>query len=90
MLKGRLGLESARVPHSDRHGIMWLGRGNLYVESGTLRFVTAGYGDLGPGELDGLLRQAGLAPVSWYGSWNLDPLGCGDRVIVLSAPAARA
>lgn len=50
MLKGRLGLESARVPHSDRHGIMWLGRGNLYVESGTLRFVTAGYGDLGPGD----------------------------------------
>ena len=29
---------------------MWLGRGNLYVESGTLRFVTAGYGDLGPGD----------------------------------------
>ena len=50
MLKGRLGLDSARVPHSDRHGIMWLGRGNLYVESGTLRFITAGYGDLGPGD----------------------------------------
>ena len=50
MLKGRLGLESARVPHADRHGLMWLGRGNLYVESGTLRFVTAGYGDLGPGD----------------------------------------
>lgn len=50
MLKGRLGLESARVPHGDRHGVMWLGRGNLYVESGTLRFVTAGYGDLGPGD----------------------------------------
>lgn len=50
MLKGRLGLESARVPHGDRHGLMWLGRGNLYVESGTLRFVTAGYGDLGPGD----------------------------------------
>ncbi len=45
---------------------------------------------LGAGELDGLLRQAGLAPASWYGSWSLDPLGCGDRVIVLSAPAARA
>ena len=45
---------------------------------------------LGAGELDGLLRQAGLAPASWYGSWSLDPLGCGDRVIALSAPAARA
>ena len=50
MLKGRLGLDSARVPHSDRHGLMWLGRGNVYVESGTLRFLTAGYGDLGPGD----------------------------------------
>ena len=50
MLKGRLGLEGARVPHSDRHGLMWLGRGNVYVESGTLRFVTAGHGDLGPGD----------------------------------------
>ena len=50
MLKGRLGLDSARVPHGDRHGVMWLGRGNVYVESGTLRFVTAGFGDLGPGD----------------------------------------
>ena len=50
MLKGRLGLESARIPHTDRHGLMWLGRGNLYVESGTLRFRTAGWGDLGAGD----------------------------------------
>ena len=50
MLKGRLGLATARVPHGDRHGVVWLGRGNVYVESGTLRFVTAGYGDLGPGD----------------------------------------
>lgn len=44
MLKGRLGLETARVPHVDRHGCMWLARGNLYVDSGTLRFKTAGLG----------------------------------------------
>jgi CRISPR-associated protein Cas1 len=50
MLKGRLGLESARVPHADRHGLVWLGRGRLYVESGTLRFLTAGFGDLPPGD----------------------------------------
>lgn len=50
MLKGRLGLESARIPHTDRHGLMWLGRGQLYVEAGTLRFRTAGYGDLGAGD----------------------------------------
>lgn len=50
MLKGRLGLETARVPHADRHGCMWLGRGNLYVEDGTLRFRTAGAGDLDSGD----------------------------------------
>lgn len=42
MLKGRLGLESARIPHRDRHGLLWLRRGNLTVEHGTLRFKTAG------------------------------------------------
>lgn len=42
MLKGRLGLEEARIPHADRHGLIWLDRGNLTVEDGCLRFVTAG------------------------------------------------
>ena len=42
MLHGRLGLETARIPHADRHGLLWLDRGNLTVESGCLRFVTAG------------------------------------------------
>ena len=41
VLKGRLGLETARIPHADRHGLMWLSRGNLWVESGTLRFRAA-------------------------------------------------
>jgi CRISP-associated protein Cas1 len=50
VLKGRLGLETARVPHIDRHGCLWLGRGNLYVEDGTLRFRTAGAGDLAAGD----------------------------------------
>lgn len=49
MLSGRLGLELARVPHADRHGLLWLDRGNLTVESGCLRFVTAG-GALDPGD----------------------------------------
>ena len=26
MLRGRLGLETARIPHSDRHGLLWLSR----------------------------------------------------------------
>lgn len=50
MLKGRLGLETARVPQTDRHGVMWLGRGNLIVEAGTLRFKTAGYDGLAGGD----------------------------------------
>lgn len=50
MLKGRLGLETARVPHADRHGCIWLRRGALTVESGTLRFATAGEADLAAGE----------------------------------------
>lgn len=50
MLKGRLGLETARVPHADRHGCLWLRRGNLTVEDGTLRFRTVGSDDLSPGD----------------------------------------
>ncbi|GEO82011.1 CRISPR-associated endonuclease Cas1 [Pararhodospirillum oryzae] len=50
MLAGRLGLEKARVPHADRHGVVWLERGRLEVEAGCLRFVTAGGGDLAAGD----------------------------------------
>jgi len=42
VLKGRLGLETARLPHADRHGLLWLDRGQLSVEDGCLRFVAAG------------------------------------------------
>ena len=49
MLKGRLGLQTARVPQADRHGLLWLGRGKLSVEDGCLRFVTVGTGDLKEG-----------------------------------------
>ncbi len=52
MLKGRLGLETARVPHADRHGLMWLERGRLAVEKGTLVFTTAGTDALEPGAYD--------------------------------------
>jgi CRISPR-associated protein Cas1 len=50
MLKGRLGLETARIPQADRHGLLWLGRGKLLVEDGTLHFVTAGDGNLSAGD----------------------------------------
>jgi CRISP-associated protein Cas1 len=49
VLKGRLGLETARVPHADRHGLMWLERGRLAVEDGNLVFTTAGYEKLDAG-----------------------------------------
>lgn len=39
MLIGRLGLETARIPHVDRHGLIWLSRGTLSVSSGTLIFT---------------------------------------------------
>jgi CRISPR-associated protein Cas1 len=50
MLKGRLGLETARVPQADRHGVLWLGRGNLVVDAGTLRFITAGNEEMPAGD----------------------------------------
>lgn len=39
MLKGRLGLETARIPHVDRHGLIWLERGELCVINGCLHFL---------------------------------------------------
>lgn len=39
MLKGRLGLETARIPHADRHGLLWLSRGELCVIDGCLHFL---------------------------------------------------
>ncbi|WP_122520092.1 MULTISPECIES: type I-E CRISPR-associated endonuclease Cas1e [Pannonibacter] len=50
MLIGRLGLEKTRIPHADRHGLVWLDRGRLEVEDGCLRFVTAGGGELAAGD----------------------------------------
>lgn len=42
MLPGRLGLDKTRIPHSARHGLLWLDRGRLDVEAGCLRFTTSG------------------------------------------------
>ena len=47
MLRGRLGLETARIPHADRHGLLWLSRGALTVRDGTLRFDRNGGTDNG-------------------------------------------
>lgn len=53
MLKGRLGLESAKVPHADRAGLLYLARGALTARDGTLAFLQGppAVGDaLGPGD----------------------------------------
>ncbi|HBK61214.1 MAG TPA: type I-E CRISPR-associated endonuclease Cas1 [Firmicutes bacterium] len=50
LFSGRLGLAQSRIPHVDRHGLLWLSRGNLYVRDGTLSFRTAGSCDMAPGE----------------------------------------
>jgi CRISP-associated protein Cas1 len=50
MLRGRLGLETAKVPQQDRHGLLWLSRGKLVVEDGTLHFLSAGDGELPSGD----------------------------------------
>lgn len=52
MLKGRLGLETARIPHRDRHGVLWLGRGTLGVRDGTVEFRQGSGGDLEEGVYD--------------------------------------
>jgi CRISPR-associated protein Cas1 len=42
MLRGRLGLEKAQVPHADRHGLIYLDRGALSVQDGCLLFTSGG------------------------------------------------
>lgn len=50
MLLGRLGLDTARLPHADRHGLLLLDRGALTVEAGCLRFASAGGGAVERGD----------------------------------------
>lgn len=57
MFPGRLGLEGGRIPQKERHGVIWLGRGRLMVESATLKFLTAGNEHL----------DAGAYPIPYQG-----------------------
>lgn len=50
LIPGRLGLAGSRIPHTDRHGLLWLEYGRLSVEDGTLRFVAAQSETLDAGE----------------------------------------
>ena len=54
MLSGRLGLDTARIPHADRQGLLWLSRGRLTTRDGNLSFerkdeVSAANDPLKPG-----------------------------------------
>lgn len=50
LLSGRLGLAASRIPHADRHGLLWLERGRLTVEDGCLTFAAAHSDTLDAGE----------------------------------------
>jgi len=53
MLKGRLGLDTAHVPHADRAGLLYLARGALTARDGTLAFLQGerkAADALGPGD----------------------------------------
>lgn len=50
LFTGRLGLAESRIPHADRHGLIWLSRGKLFVEDGTLRFMCTDSDDLSAGD----------------------------------------
>jgi CRISPR-associated protein Cas1 len=52
MLPGRLGLETARVPHVDRHGLCTIDFARIWVRNGTLVLSAAAGGHLSPGEYD--------------------------------------
>ena len=51
MLKGRLGLDSAKVPHKDRAGLLYLSRGHLTARDGTLAFKKGSAGKADPLEV---------------------------------------
>ena len=50
LFAGRLGLAESQIRYCDRHGLIWLSRGNLSVIDGTLRFKAAEGPDLNAGD----------------------------------------
>ena len=73
MLKGRLGLETARIPHANRSGLLWLARGALTARDGTLSFERG----LEPAENDPL--QPGHYAIPFQGV-SMILLGPGSTV----------
>ena len=44
--------------------------------------------NLNVGEMAGLLELSNLRPIEWFGSWDLAPVGEGDRLIVVAESAS--
>lgn len=45
MLKGRLGLDKARIPHKSRHGLVYLEYCRVSIDNGSLTFIREGTGE---------------------------------------------
>lgn len=73
MLKGRLGLETARIPHADRSGLLWLSRGALTARDGTLSF------ERGPQAAENDPLEPGRYAISFQGV-SMILLGPGSTV----------
>ena len=73
MLKGRLGLETARIPHADRTGLLWLSRGTLTARDGALSF------ERGPESADNDPLDAGHYAIPFQGV-SMILLGPGSTV----------
>ncbi|RLJ22746.1 type I-E CRISPR-associated endonuclease Cas1 [bacterium endosymbiont of Escarpia laminata] len=50
LFPGHLGLAESRIPHADRHGLIWQARGKLTVNNGTLHFTAAKSEELDAGD----------------------------------------
>lgn len=58
---------------------------NGMVRQSTARFPLRV--NLNVGEMAGLLAEARLRPIDWFGSWQFDPAGDGERLIVIAEAA---
>lgn len=74
VFKGRLGLDTAKVPQADRHGLMWLERGRLRTEDGNVVFITAGSDVLEAGRYDIAVQQVSVILLGPGGAVTHDAL----------------
>lgn len=81
-LPRRLGLETASIPHADRHGLAWFSRCRLSAADGALHFQTVGGRDLEPGDdaMVGSLSVENCRPEDLHLLFGVSPAAAGmDR-----------